>query len=714
MNARRSASRFIKAASIFIAVLFMLSGIAVSAESLDSAAAQNYYFWQNSNGKKAVADKAVFAVSEIIDGRFLGISSFAGITDMYAADDGRIYILDAENSRVVILKSDYSLERIIDKFILEGKEETLNSPQGIFVDTDGSLMIADTENMRLLTCDDKGTITNVVTSPQGELIPDDFKFYPIRCVCDKKGFLYILSRGSYYGALTYDENNEFCGFYGSNPVVTDAIQQIERIFNRVFTNNASAEYKVQKLPYQFADLCVGNDDILYTVSPNQASMLGQIRKLSPSGDNILFRASGNSASNADTINFGEDEMYATNLKNLVKQDFSGITVDADGYIYALDSSYGKIYVYDAECNSIAVIGGGLGLSTQKGTFVTPTSIEVANGKILVSDSTKNNITVFSLTEYGKLIYKADNYSLQGEPLEAEKYWNQVLELGGNYQLAYRGMAQAAFSRNEYSVAMDYARLADDQDIYSQAFEQISNNFVTRNLWWMILSACALVGTLIAFSIFASKRGIVLIKNKKLKTAVGSIIHPFNAFYDVKYLGLGSGLITAVIIFLFYLLTILKSLWGGFMYVIVDSENFNALLILGGTVGLVVLFAIVNWAVCSLFEGKGTLREVFCVTGFALIPQLINCAFYIIVSHLVVPTGSSIISTVSVICGLWTAAILIIGIISVHDFSFTKTVLTGVLTIIGIILVVFVLFMILTFFRNFVGFAISLFREAIAR
>ena len=188
----------------------------------------------------------------------------------------------------------------------------------------------------------------------------------------------------------------------------------------------------------------------------------------------------------------------------------------------------------------------------------------------------------------------------------------------------------------------------------------------------------------------------------------------HSFYDVKYLGFGSGLITAVIIFLFYLLTILKSLWGGFMYVIVDPEDFNALLILGGTVGLVVLFAIVNWAVCSLFEGKGTLREVFCVTGFALIPQLINCAFYIIVSHLVVPTGSSIISTVSVICGLWTAAILIIGIISVHDFSFTKTVLTGVLTIIGIILVVFVLFMILTFFRNFVGFAISLFREAIAR
>jgi hypothetical protein len=81
---------------------------------------------------------------------------------------------------------------------------------------------------------------------------------------------------------------------------------------------------------------------------------------------------------------------------------------------------------------------------------------------------------------------------------------------------------------------------------------------------------------------------------------------------------------------------------------------------------------------------------------------------------VVPSGSSIISTVSTICALWTAAILIIGIITVHDFSVTKTILTGVVTVIGIMLVVFVLFMILTFFRNFVGFAVSLFREAITR
>ena len=257
MNNKRNTVRFIRCTAVLLIAMFMMSGIFVSAESLDTSSAESYYFWQNSNGKKAVSDRAIFEVSKTIDGKSLNISSLSEITDMCTADDGRIYLLDAGNNRIIVLKSNYTLERIIDKFVLDGKEQKLNSPQGIFVESNGTIIIADTENMRLIFCNSNGVINSIISSPEGDLIPDDFKFYPIRCVRDKKGFLYILSRGSFYGALTYDENGEFCGFYGSNPVTTDAIEQIERIINRVFTNNESAAYKVQKLPYQFSDLYVG-------------------------------------------------------------------------------------------------------------------------------------------------------------------------------------------------------------------------------------------------------------------------------------------------------------------------------------------------------------------------------------------------------------------------------------------------------------------------
>lgn len=711
---KKGKNRALKLFAVFMLLLSVFSALPVSADvGVSNIPTQSYYYRQNSNGRKAVADRQVFDVGSVISGESLGITSFSGITDMYTADDGRIYLLDAGNNRVVVLNADFTLNGIVDTFVCNGEVLTLSEPQGIFVDKSGNMIIADTENMRLLFCTADGMVYNVISSPEGDLIPDDFSFYPIRCVQDAKGFTYILSRGSYYGALTYDENGEFCGFYGSNPVTSDILQQIEKIFKRIFVNNASAEYKVQKLPFQFSDLCIGSDDFIYTVSPNVSSRTGQVRKLSPAGDNILYYTAGTTAQNGDSINFGDEDIYVNNGNNRITQSFNGIAVDKSGYIYALDSSYGKVFVYDGDCNSITVFGGGIGTGDQKGTFTTATSIEIAGDSVLVSDSAKNTVTVFTRTEYGDKIYTANGYYRSGEFTEAEPYWQEIINGGSNFQLAFRGMASAAYAREDYKTALTYAKRADDQAVYAQAFEQLFNTFLAENLWWIALLAVLLIGGLVVLVIFLKKRSVVLVKNKKLRTALRAPFHPFASFYDVKYLKQKSNIISAVIIALFYVLTVLKSLWGGFMYGIVD-ESFNALLLLGGSVGLVVLFAVVNWAMCSLFEGKGTLGEVFCFTSFALIPQLIGNAFYIVASHFIVPSSSTIISSVTMICTIWTAVILIVGIISIHDFSFSKMIFTSVLTLVGIVLVVFVIFMVMTFFQNFISFIVSLYREVVSR
>ena len=711
---RKKAVRFF--CSALAALLICPLGLVASATGSKTydVPYQSYYFSESTNGRKVVADRAVFDVSDVIDGNSLGITSFSGITDICNGKDGKLYVLDSQNKRIVVINEAYDLERIIDTFTFNGVTETLNEPQGIFVSEDGSIVIADTENMRILYCNSNGEITNIITEPKGELIPENFQFYPIKCVIDQKGFTYILSRGSYYGALTYDENGEFCGFYGSNPVITNPIEQISRIFNRIFTNNEGAAYKAQKLPFQFEDLCVGSDDFIYTVSPNTQSQAGQIRKLSPSGDNILISNGVTGAVSAETVTFGEEEMYTDNTDHVTTQNFSGITVDDDGYIYAMDSAYGKIYVYDGECNSITVIGCGLGIGEHKGSFATPSAMECFNNQLLVADSKKNTITVFSLTDYGKLIYKADTLSQEGEYEQAGEYWQQALEMSSSFQLTYRGLAQAEYMKGNYEEAIRYSKLAEDQVLYASAFKEISNKFIANNLWWIIILIVVFVGLIIALIIITKKRKLVIIKNDKLKTFLSSIIHPFKSFYDLKYLNRGSVLLSAVTIALFYLLTVSETLFGGFMYTIVDSESFNALLILGGTVGLALLFAIVNWAVCSLFEGKGRLKDVLYVTASALLPQLINSVFYIIASHFIASTSSGIISTVNVVCLIWSALILIIGLICIHDFSFFKTVLTGLLTVIGMVLVVAVMFMILTFFQNFVSFIASLVREVAVR
>lgn len=703
-------------AIIFILIFACFFGCAAvcADEGIRNIPYQSYYFWENANGKKAVADRDILTVSEKIDGNTLGISSFSQISDIYAANNGKIYVLDSGNGRIVILNRDYTLNRIISSFSMNGEQQQLNQPQGIFVEDDGSMIIADTENMRLLFSDPDGIVKNVITSPKGDIIPDDLQFYPIISVRDDKGFLYILSRGSYYGALTYDKNGEFCGFYGSNPVITNPIEQIERIFNRVFTNNDAFAYKVQKLPYQFSDLCVGSDGFLYTVSPNTASMTGQLRKLSISGSNILAKTDGFNTQNADIINFGEKDPYVTNMNNRVPQNFSGVTVDKNGFIYALDAAYGKIYMYDAGCNSVTVVGGGMGTGDQNGIFKKATAIEATQDALLVSDGEKNCITIFNLTKYGKLVYKADLLYQNGDYAEAGKYWKEVLKLSTNFQLAYKGLAQTTYIEGDYDASMQYAKAGDDQPAYARAYSQVIGLYVKNNLWWLSVLGVLMLGCVTATAVICKKKRIVILKNIKIKTLLSSVIHPFNSFYDMKFRGYGSLSLTVLVIALFYVVTILKSLCGGFMYVIVDVDDFNALLILAGTVGLIVLFAVSNWALCSLFEGKGTLHEVFYVTACALIPQLINGTFYIVATHLIVPGTSAAVTSFAVVCLIWSAFILMAGLVSIHDFGFIKTFLTILLTIGAIILIIFILFMMFTFFQNFISFIVSLFREVIAR
>ena len=150
-----------------------------------------------------------------------------------------------------------------------------------------------------------------------------------------------------------------------------------------------------------------------------------------------------------------------------------------------------------------------------------------------------------------------------------------------------------------------------------------------------------------------------------------------------------------------------------MYVKVDKSDFNALFVLGGTVGLVLLWTVVNWAVCTLFEGKGKFAEIFIVTAYSLIPLLNGYLFYIGASHLL-PSGTGFAQSLVTVCTIATAVLVFIGLIVVHEFSAFKALATVVATIIGIIVVIFILFMVFIFIQNLFVFVIGLFGEASLR
>lgn len=113
------------------------------------------------------------------------------------------------------------------------------------------------------------------------------------------------------------------------------------------------------------------------------------------------------------------------------QNIAGLAVDTAGFIYCYDISYGRIYLYDADCMLLAAFGGGIGNGQQDGTFAQIGGIDILDDgdRIVVADSLHTSVTVFRVTDFGKKVKSARSLTLSGAYHEAVPLWEEVLAGG---------------------------------------------------------------------------------------------------------------------------------------------------------------------------------------------------------------------------------------------------------------------------------------------
>ena len=116
----------------------------------------------------------------------------------------------------------------------------------------------------------------------------------------------------------------------------------------------------------------------------------------------------------------------------------------------------------------------------------------------------------------------------------------------------------------------------------------------------------------------------------------------------------------------------------------------------------------------MIDGKGTLRDITSTTAYSLIPYIVTRIIMVIMTNILVPAESVFIQIVSVIGILWTASILILGMLSIHEFSVSKTIFSLVLTVLGIALIIFLAVLIFSLMQQMSNFVISVYKEIIFR
>ena len=694
-----------------LTVSAMFTASAQTAVNDDNTFFENYTYWNDISGvnsKDAVYMKQIYRAAKIYSISDISGSEMKSVTDIYSDNNGNIYILDSEASVIYIFDNNFKLKNKIQSLVSGNGESILfKGARSLFVTDDGMIYLCGTQNACIWITDNVGKLNRTVELPDSEIIPEDFKYSPVKVAVDSRGYMYVLSESSYYGALLYSPKFDFLGFYGANSVTNSATQIFSKLWDKFFMNDTKKSASEKSLPYSFNDLDIGENDFVFTVTGRTGSGMStdQLKILNPSGVNIISRTN---------YVYSDTESVMAGKNAWVVQNMSGIAVKGK-FAYILDTGCGKIFVYDLDGNIIGIFGGGMGRGYQKGIFKNATAITLNGENVLVTDSDKNTITVFEPTEYGKLLLECQTLTLNSKYTDAKTGWEKVLEYDKNSQLAYRGLARAALREKDYEKALELSKSAYDRDTYAEAFQSQRKAIIAKYFISFVCIAVVAAAAITAVLMYLKKKGIKKPRlNGKLRNYFFTLFHPFDGFANVKEKKMNSFAVGTVLCALLYVSTIVKTVYSGFSYSNYTSQNFNSLYYLVKSVGVIALWTLVNWAVCTLFGGLGKIGEIYTVITYSTTPLTVSNFLYAILSNILVKSEAGLLNIMVIAFWIYTIFLLIAGSVKIHDFDFGKFVGTSVLTVVGILIVIFLCFIIFLLLQQFAVFVMTLGSEVIYR
>lgn len=485
--------------------LFSVVSAAVLAGSLATvnvSAIEAYDPYSYDRWGDAVSSQVGYTADYFVDGTTIGCGSFNEPGDMYISHDDLMYIADKGNNRIVITDLDFNLVGEMSEFSYNGETLTLKGPAGVFVDqyTD-YIYICDTDNSRVLKTDRDGNVDRIFEKPVTELYSQELTFNPTKVLVDKAGNVYIVVKSVTKGAVMYNSEGEFMGFYGANRVEATSEVIMNAFWNTISTEEQRS-LSTKTTPIGFTNFDVDDEGFIYTVTDSQDIQTDAVKKLNPKGSNILETLG------ATYVKFGDNPPTYYSIYSK-KSSLTDIDIGPNGEMNILDFAHGRVFQYDKLANLMFVIGG---TGEQLGTFRNATSVESHDNHIYVLDSRKNSITVFTRTTFGEIVTDATNLYNDGYYEESYEPWCEVIKYDGNYRRAYIGIGNALFQREDYKGAMKYYKIAISRVRYNRAFEGYRNIFLEK-YFTLILVLIVLLIVLSAVYKKAKKNG-VFGKNRK--------------------------------------------------------------------------------------------------------------------------------------------------------------------------------------------------------
>ncbi|MCL2605315.1 MAG: YIP1 family protein [Defluviitaleaceae bacterium] len=202
--------------------------------------------------------------------------------------------------------------------------------------------------------------------------------------------------------------------------------------------------------------------------------------------------------------------------------------------------------------------------------------------------------------------------------------------------------------------------------------------------------------------------------RSLRFSLYTMRRPLDGFWDLIHEKRGSMAAAHTIVAIAVIVEILRLVLTNFQFINLNMEMFSAWWVLGQMVIPILLFSVANWCLTTLFDGKGKISHIYMGYAYAMVPQIIINAALVPISHVITYSEGAFHWMFTIIGYMWFVLLLLCAMKEIHDYSFSKSILTTILSLFAIGIMIFIFIMFFAVVSDGVAYFVSIAQEAIFR
>ncbi len=196
----------------------------------------------------------------------------------------------------------------------------------------------------------------------------------------------------------------------------------------------------------------------------------------------------------------------------------------------------------------------------------------------------------------------------------------------------------------------------------------------------------------------------------MKYAKYVLFHPFDGFWDLTHEKRGSVAAATTYLVMFLITRVVELMFTNFQFINAPLQYINIFEQMGSLLLPFLILCLANWSMTTLFDGKGRFKDIYIAMCYALVPYVVINLPLVFVSNIIAFDEAAFYTVLLSVSLVWCLALAFVGLMQVHDYGPGKTFIFLIVTVVGALIIIFLLLVFFSLLGDAASFFISLYRE----